>query len=91
MRAGILPLERMKVKMVKTKDTWWLDGTLMGDMFNNAFDSAERLFDLKENKRARKKDGTFVADNPSTSENEAWTKGKAPTKKKTRKKVSKKK
>lgn len=41
-------------------------------------------------KRARTKKGKFVADNPSTPENEAWVGGKSPKKKATKKKATKK-
>ena len=39
-------------------------------------------------KRARNEDGHFIADDPSTPENEAWVGGVSPSKKKTKKKSS---
>jgi hypothetical protein len=40
--------------------------------------------------RARTKKGKFVADDPTTPQNEAWEGGKAPTKKKATRKTAKK-
>jgi hypothetical protein len=68
----------------------WIDDTPFGKLLDRSFDSLENLFSLGENKRARNADGTFIADDPNTPENEAWTKGKAPKKTKTKKKTSKK-
>tara|TARA_B100001079_G_C16033083_1_gene349514 strand:+ start:145 stop:345 length:201 start_codon:yes stop_codon:yes gene_type:complete len=39
-------------------------------------------------KRARDNDGHFIADDPSTPENEAWVGGVSPSKKKTKKRKS---
>ena len=39
-------------------------------------------------KRARGDDGHFIADDPSTPENEAWVGGVSPSKKKTKKRKS---
>ena len=39
-------------------------------------------------KRARDDDGHFIADDPSTPENEAWVGGVSPSKKKTKKRKS---
>ena len=39
-------------------------------------------------KRARNEDGHFIADDPSTPENEAWVGGVSPSKKKTKKRKS---
>lgn len=41
-------------------------------------------------KRARDKNGKFLADDPKTSQNEAWVGGKAPKKKTAKKKATKK-
>ena len=39
-------------------------------------------------KRARDEEGHFIADDPSTPENEAWEGGVSPSKKKTKKRKS---
>ena len=45
-------------------------------------------FKVEKPKRARNEDGHFIADDPSTPENEAWVGGVSPSKKKTKKKSS---
>ena len=47
---------------------------------------------MADKKRARTEDGKFIADDPSTPDvNEAYVGGKAPAKKSTKKKTTKKK
>ena len=47
---------------------------------------ARESFVEEKPKRARDEDGHFIADDPSTPENEAWVGGLSPAKKKTKKK-----
>lgn len=72
-------------------------GILLGRVIEKKFDSVEGKVTpvepepVVEPKRARK-DGKFVADDPSTPDiNEAWVGGKAPKKTTKKKKVTKKK
>jgi len=65
----------------------FINGTPMGDLIDIVFDRMEERLGYKEtNIRRRKKNGTYMADDPNTPENEAWTSGKAPKKKTRRKK-----
>lgn len=63
-------------------------GELLGDSSKGKSSSNEELV-VQEPIRARDESGHFVADDPSTPENEAWVGGVSP--KKTRKRTSKRK
>ena len=63
----------------------YIKGTYLEEIIDNAFDGLGVMLGLNE--RERLSDGTFKADDPSTLYvNEAWTSGKSPKKKATRKK-----
>ena len=57
-----------------------------GDLLSGKTSAPEPVVEAP--KRARDEDGHFIADDPSTPENEAWVGGVSPSKKKTKKKSS---
>jgi len=59
----------------------FIDGTPFGNLVDLVFDRLEERLGYSGNKRTRSKKGTYISDDPSTPENEAWTCGKAPKKK----------
>ena len=63
----------------------FIDGTPFGDLLDRVFDGLEARLGCGCNKRARTKCGKYIPDDPTTPKNEAWTKGKAPKKKKSKK------
>ena len=66
-----------------------ITGTYIEDIINRAFDGLDIM--LGVSRRAREEDGTFKADDKTTSDvNEAWKSGKSPKKKSTRKPKTKK-
>ena len=63
--------------------------TYIAETIDRAFDGLEIM--LGVTRRAREEDGTFKADDKTTSDvNEAWKSGKSPKKKSTRKPKTKK-
>ena len=71
----------------------YIEGTILGEIIDRCVDRWANLLGFVDaHDRGREDDGTFKADDPSTpGVNEAWTSGKSPKKKVTRKKRAKKK
>ena len=63
-------------------------GDLLGGKTSAPEPPARESFVEEKPKRARDEDGHFIADDPSTPENEAWVGGVSPSKKKIKKKSS---
>ena len=63
-------------------------GDLLGGKTSAPEPPARESFAEEKPKRARDEDGHFIADDPSTPENEAWVGGVSPSKKKTKKRKS---
>ncbi len=58
-----------------------IEGTKIEALIDSAFYGLDKM--LGVDRRARKADGTYKADNPSTAKtNEAWVSGKSPVKRK---------
>jgi hypothetical protein len=65
----------------------YIEGTYLEELIDRTVDGWAKILGFTEPERTRESDGTFKADDPSTpGVNEAWTSGKSPKKKATRKK-----
>jgi len=68
----------------------YIKGTYLEELIDRTVDGWAKILGFTD-ERSRQSDGTYKGDDPSTPHvNEAWTSGKSPKKKATRKKTRKK-